>query len=86
VVASFLVDTFLGFAILGLLAAAIQAASRVPPGYLLRGSALFLGFLLFILAFQVLFYAGEVPEGGYLWRWGILSVSTAGLESAAILG
>ena len=86
VAASFLVDSFLGFALLGLLAAAIQAASRVPPAYLLRGSAIFLGFLLFILAFQVLFYAGEVPEGGYLWRWGFLSVSVPGLDSAATLG
>ena len=47
-------------------------------------SLLALGFLLFILAFQVLFYPGEVSE--YLWRWGILSVSTEGLRAAGILG
>lgn len=85
IVASFLVDDFTGFALLALLIVLIQTASRIPPRYLLRGSAFFLGFLAFILAFQVLFYPGEVPEGGYLWRWGFLSVSTSGLHYAGIL-
>jgi len=39
---------------------------------------------VFILAFQVLFYPAEVPESSYLWRWGILSVSTEGLYTAGI--
>jgi energy-coupling factor transport system permease protein len=85
-VASFLIDDFLGFAVALLLLALIQVSSRIPPGYVLRGSAFFLGFLLFILLFQVLFYPGDVPESSYLWRWGILSVSTEGLRSAGILG
>jgi energy-coupling factor transport system permease protein len=51
-----------------------------------RGSSFFLGFLAFILAFQVLFYPGEVPESSVLWRWGFLSISTEGLRFAAILG
>jgi energy-coupling factor transport system permease protein len=85
-VASFLIDDFLGFAVALLFLALIQAVSRIPAGYLLRGSGLFLGFLLFILFFQVLFYSGEVPESSYLWRWGILSISTEGLRSAGILG
>jgi energy-coupling factor transport system permease protein len=85
-VASFLIDDFLGFAVALLFLALIQAVSRIPSGFLLRGSGLFLGFLLFILFFQVLFYSGEVPESGYLWRWGILSISTEGLRSAGILG
>jgi energy-coupling factor transport system permease protein len=50
----------------------------------LRGSQFFLAFLLFILIFQVLFYPGEASN--YLWRWGILSVSTEGLYTAGILG
>jgi energy-coupling factor transport system permease protein len=83
-VASFLIRSFLGFAVVFLLLALIQVVSRIPLGYLLRGSGIFLGFLLFILTFQVLFYGGEVS--GYLWRWWILSVSTEGLRSAAILG
>ncbi len=84
IVASFLIDGFLGFAVVLVLLALIQVVSRIPLGYLLRGSAFFFGFLLFILLFQVLFYPGEAA--GYLWRWGILSVSTEGLRSAGILG
>jgi energy-coupling factor transport system permease protein len=85
-VASFLIDDFLGFAVALLFLALIQVVSRIPLGYLLRGSGLFLGFLLFILFFQVLFYSGDVPESSYLWRWRILSISTEGLRSAGILG
>ena len=85
-VASFLIDSLLGFAVALLLVILVQVSSRIPLGYVLRGSAFFLGFLLFILLFQVLFYPGEVPESGYLWRWGILSISTEGLRSAGILG
>lgn len=83
-VASFVIDDFLGFAVALALLALIQIVSRIPLGYLLRGSGFFVGFLLFILAFQVLFYPGEVSD--YLWRWGILSVSTEGLRAAGILG
>jgi energy-coupling factor transport system permease protein len=82
--ASFFIDDLLGFAVALVLLAAIQVVSRIPLGYLLRGSGIFIGFLLFILLFQVLFYTGEVS--GYLWRWGILSVSTEGLRAAGILG
>ena len=85
-VASFLTDSFLGFATLLPLLVLIQVISRVPLGYVLRGSALFLGFLIFILFFQVLFYPGDAPESTYLWRWGFLSISTEGLRSAALLG
>jgi energy-coupling factor transport system permease protein len=85
-VASFLIDGFLGFAVVLPLLVLIQVVSRVPLTYVLRGSAVFLGFLLFILFFQVLFYTGDVPESGYLWRWGVLSISTEGLRSAGILG
>ena len=86
IVASFLVDSFLGFAVLLPLLVLIQVVSKIPLGYVLRGSRLFLGFLVFILAFQVLFYPGDVPRSGYLWRWGILSVTTEGLYTAGILG
>jgi energy-coupling factor transport system permease protein len=85
-VASFLIDGFLGFAVVLPLLVAIQLVSRVPLAYVLRGSAYFLGLLLFILFFQVLFYPGEVSESDYLWRWGVLSISTEGLRSAGVLG
>jgi energy-coupling factor transport system permease protein len=85
-VASFLISTFLGFALILPLLVLIGIVSRIPMSYVLRGSRFFLGFLLFILFFQVLFYPGEVPESSYLWRWGILSISTEGLYTAGILG
>ena len=84
ILASFLTDTFVGFAILLPLIVLVQVISRVPLGYLMRGSGIFLGFLLFILLFQVLFYPGEASN--YLWQWSILSVSVEGLRYAAILG
>ncbi len=86
IVASFLIDSFLGFAVVLPLLVLVQVVSRVPLGYVLRGSRFFLAFLLFILAFQVLFYPGDVPQSSYLWRWGILSVSTEALYTAGILG
>src|SRR5215216_3059838 len=86
IVASFLIDDFLGFGVLLPLLVVIGVVSGIPLGYVLRGSRIFLAFLVFILAFQVLFYSGDVPETSYLWRWGILSVSTEGLYTAGILG
>jgi energy-coupling factor transport system permease protein len=83
-VASFLIDSFLGFAVVLVLMVLIQAVSRVPLFYVLRGSALIIGFLIFILFFQVLFYQGDAHD--YLWRWGVISISTEGLRSAGILG
>ena len=85
IVSSFLIDSFLGFAIMLPLLVIIGFVSRIPLGYVLRGSRIFLAFLLFILFFQVLFYPGDVPESDYLWRWGILSVSTGGLYTAGII-
>ena len=85
IVASFLIDDFLGFALVLPLVVLVQISSRIPIGYLLRGSQIFLAFLVFILAFQVLFYPGDVPESGYLWHWGLLSVSTTGLHTAGVL-
>lgn len=84
ILASFFIDDFLGFGVAFVLLALIQAVSRIPIGYLLRGSQLFLGLLAFILVFQVLFYPGEASD--FLWRWGILSISTEGLYAAGILG
>ncbi|MCA1731240.1 MAG: hypothetical protein LC751_18140, partial [Actinobacteria bacterium] len=58
VVASFLVNGFLGIALLLPLVVLIQLVSRVPFSYVARGSSFFLGFLAFILVFQVFFYPG----------------------------
>jgi energy-coupling factor transport system permease protein len=85
IVASFLIDSFLGFAVILPLLVALSVGSKIPLGYILRGSRFFIAFLVFILAFQVLFYPGDVPASSYLWRWGILSVSTEGLYTAGII-
>ena len=85
IVASFLIDSFLGFAVLLPLLVATGIVSKIPLGYILRGSRFFIAFLLFILTIQVLFYPADVPESSYLWRWGILSVSTEGLYTAGII-
>jgi energy-coupling factor transport system permease protein len=85
IVASFLVESVLGFAVLLPLLVAIGSVSRIPLAYVLRGSRLFLAFLVFILIFQVLFYPGDVPESDYFWHWGILSVSREGLYTAGII-
>jgi energy-coupling factor transport system permease protein len=85
IVASFLIDSFLGFAVVLPLLVVIGVVSKIPLGYILRGSRIFIAFLVFILAFQVLFYPGDVPESSYMWRWGILSVSTEGLYTAGII-
>jgi energy-coupling factor transport system permease protein len=85
IVASFLIDDFPGFAVVLPLLVVIGVVSKIPLGYVLRGSRIFLAFLIFILAFRVLFYPGDEHESSYLWRWGILSVSTEGLYSAGIL-
>ena len=85
IVASFLVDNFYGFAVLLPLLVVLGLVSRIPLGYVLRGSQLFIAFLLFILVFQVLFYPGDVPESDYFWHWGILSISREGLYTAGIL-
>ena len=84
IVASFLVDGFLGFALLLPLLVVLQIVSRIPFGYVVRGSGIFLFFLAVILVFQVFFYPGEADN--VLWRWGFLSVSVEGLRFAAILG
>jgi energy-coupling factor transport system permease protein len=85
IVASFLIDDFPGFAVVLLLLIVVGVVSKIPLGYVLRGSQIFLAFLAFILAFQILFYPGDVPQSSYLWRWGILSVSTEGLYTAGII-
>jgi energy-coupling factor transport system permease protein len=85
IVASFFVDDFIGFAVILPLLATLGIFSKIPLGYVLRGSRLFIAFLIFILAFQVLFYPQDVPESSYLWRWGILSISTKGLYAAGII-
>lgn len=85
VVGAFLVSGFAGFAALLPLVLLIHLVSRVPTRFVLQGSRYFLGFLAFILIFEVLFYPVPSGSSGVFWQWNILSVSLAGLRLAAIL-
>lgn len=67
---------FVGLGIAALVAALIQTLSRVPLGYTLRGMRLLVNTMLFVFAFQVLFFAGPATAW---WRWGVLSLSPEGL-------
>ena len=48
IVASFLIDDLLGFGLALALMVGIQALSRIPLGFFLRGSAFFFGFLALV--------------------------------------
>lgn len=85
IVAAFALDTFAGFAVLIPLVLLIQVASRIPFAYVARGSRIFLTFLVIILAFEVVFYAGKIPPGSVLWRWQMLVISTTALRWAGII-
>jgi energy-coupling factor transport system permease protein len=81
--AVFLARGFAGLLILVLCAVLIQALSRVPPGYTLRGMRLLIGTMVVIAVFQVLFYP-DPPAEATFWRWGVLSISQPGLRQAAL--
>jgi|SRR5579875_1538226 len=84
IVAALLTGTWIGFAVLLPPVAIIQALSRVPLGFMLRGSRLILIVLVVILAFQVFFYPLS-PGGTVYWQWHFLSLSAAGLSFAGLL-
>jgi len=84
VAASLITGSWEGFVVLAPLVVALQVLSRIPVGYLLRGSRLLIIFLVVILALQVLFY--PVGHGApIIWHWEFLSVSVAGLSAAGLL-
>jgi energy-coupling factor transport system permease protein len=56
--------------------AAIQVLSQIPLSYTLRGMRLLAGTVVIIFVFQVLFYAAPADP---LWRWGVVSISWAGI-------
>jgi energy-coupling factor transport system permease protein len=81
--AIFLVGGFAGLLVLLLCALCIQALSRVPPSYTLRGMRLLLATMIVIAIFQVLFFPNPAAETT-IWRWGVLSISGDGLRLAAL--
>ena len=83
--ATFLVrSSFAGYAVLVLAAAIVQAVSRVPVSYTLRGMRLLFSTMLIIFVFQVLFFPSP-SEGGVLWRWWIISISADGIRQGLVV-
>jgi energy-coupling factor transport system permease protein len=72
--------TALGVALLA--AAIVQSVARIPLGYTLRGMRLLVGTLLFVFAFQVLFFPNP---GSAWWQWGILSLSWDGVRQGLLI-
>jgi energy-coupling factor transport system permease protein len=60
---------------------AIQVISRIPLGYTLRGMRLLFGTISVLFVFQVLFFP---PPPDAFWRWGIVSISWAGILQGLI--
>lgn len=85
IAAAFVLDSFVGFAVLLPLVALIQVVSRIPFAYVARGSRIFLTFLVIILAFEIVFYPGKTLPGDVVWRWHLLTISTTGLRWAGII-
>ncbi|HWQ14994.1 MAG TPA: energy-coupling factor transporter transmembrane component T [Roseiflexaceae bacterium] len=77
-----LTRTFGGVAVVFVAALLIQRLSRVPLAYLLRGMRALVFTMLVIAAFQILFYPATPEEA--LWRWGVLSLSWAGVLQALL--
>jgi energy-coupling factor transport system permease protein len=82
-VAVLLARTFGAVGVMLLAAAAILWASRVPPGYLLRGMRPLAYAMVVIGVFQLLFYP-SAPDRT-LWRWGIIAISWDGMAATLII-
>lgn len=64
---------------------AIHLIARIPFGYILEGSRIFLIFLVVIGVFQVLFYRGAFEAENVYWEWWILSISLEGILFALMI-
>lgn len=64
----------------------IHRIARIPFGYILEGSRIFLIFLVVIGVFQVLFYRGAFTAENVYWEWWILSISLEGILFAIMIG
>lgn len=80
----FLIRGFAGFGVVLVLVAIVQATSRIPLGYTLRGMRLLLTTLSIILVFQIVFYPNPRPDTIW-WQWGPLSLSGDGLRQGGLI-
>jgi energy-coupling factor transport system permease protein len=83
VAASFVINDLIGFLLLFPLLALMHILSRVPFGYVVRGSRFFIIFLAVFLAFDILFYPAAGSSA--LWKWRLVSVSGPGIVLAALI-
>jgi energy-coupling factor transport system permease protein len=63
----------------------IHFIARIPFGYILAGSRIFLIFLVAIGIIQVLFYRGAFEVENLYWEWWILSISLEGILFAVMI-
>lgn len=82
----FFIHTFTGyFVLMGFLFISIRLSKLSIP-YVLKGLKPMIIFLIFVWAFQVLFYARpNITDGAIWWQWGMLSFSAVGLRTATLL-
>lgn len=83
IVTSFIINTFAAFGVLLLFCIVLQVGSHISTSYVLGSFKPFLGFLLFIFCFEVLFYQAP-PHTKQLWQWWIIAVSWRGILSSVL--
>lgn len=82
IVSLFLFDSFTGYLIVLLFLGGVILASRVPIGYIMRGLKAVIFLLLFTVAFNVFFTAGDHVIG----KWWIFTLTWEGLRQGAFMG
>ena len=76
----FIVDNFIGFAIVALCLGMVIAVSKVPLSFILRGLKPILIILMFTFALNIFMVDGRI-----LWQWGFLKITAEGLRLAVFM-
>lgn len=79
------INSFTGFILCLFYCIILQRASRISPGYALRGFKPFLVLLAFIYIMQILFYVSPTPHPHVIWQWGVLNISWEGIRSSTLI-
>lgn len=77
----FFVRDFVGYFFVTAVLAAVIAASRVPPKFILKGLRPILFILVFTFAINVFLYDGRI-----LWKLGPLTITDQGVQQAVFIG
>lgn len=73
----FIVDSFVGFAIIGALLAAVIAVSKVPVRFIFRGLTPVFAIILFTFVLNMF-----MSDGTVLWHWWFLTITMEGVRRA----